>query len=168
MTSSDFHPFLQSNKKLGFKKVVITSVAHVSVNSQPCMACKSSVRASPVVRWKMVCTPHFHVQILCSKFFAPDPQTVNSKCCTPRKQFCVPALTLTPLWCIASSKSGDALFVNHLHLHIQVFYTYTYLVAVYIYFFILTRGQCKYLSTTLTLPSVNVLGACKCKYYNYL
>ncbi len=43
-------------------------------------------------------------------------------------------------------------------LHVQIFDTYTYPVAVYIYFFTLTHGQCKYLSHTLTQPSVNVLG----------
>jgi hypothetical protein len=49
--------------------------------------------------------------------------------------------------------------VNHLHLQVQIFNTYIYPIAMYIYiYFILTRGQCKYLSNTLTWPHVNVLG----------
>jgi hypothetical protein len=48
--------------------------------------------------------------------------------------------------------------VNDLHLQVQFFYSCTYPVTVYIYFFTLTRGQCKYLSNTLTQPHVNVLG----------
>jgi hypothetical protein len=48
--------------------------------------------------------------------------------------------------------------VNHLHLQVECFYKCTYLVTVYIFLFTLTRGQCKYLSNTLTQPSVNVLG----------
>jgi len=59
--------------------------------------------------------------------------------------------------------------VNHLHLQVQIFNAYIYPIAVYIYiyflfflflfyFLILTQGQCKYLSNTLTWPHVNVLG----------
>ncbi len=57
--------------------------------------------------------------------------------------------------------------VNHLHLQVQIFNAYIYPIAVYIYIFyfilflfflILTQGQCKYLSNTLTWPHVNVLG----------
>jgi hypothetical protein len=48
--------------------------------------------------------------------------------------------------------------VNHLHLPVQIFYNYTYPVAVYIFFFILTGGQRKYLSNTLTQACVNDLG----------
>jgi hypothetical protein len=48
--------------------------------------------------------------------------------------------------------------VIHLHLQVQFSYNYNYPVTGYIYIFTLMRGQCKYLSNTLTQPPVNVLG----------